>query len=94
MAGTFMSDMLDSMTATVAETLDQFRVTTAANLHDQVFGKFKEQYATLDVETILKVRKALGHKSTEKKPCKVCRFIANKEIDLMDEQTGVIDGPS
>ena len=50
-----------------------------------LFAKLAEGYDILDVSTILAVKKALGHKDSEEDPCKVCRFIARKEIELQDE---------
>ena len=50
-----------------------------------LFAKFVEGYDILDVSTILSVKKVLGHKDSEEDPCKVCQFIARKEIELQDE---------
>ena len=84
---TFSQDVISEAMSIVRPAMTEVRTAMRQNAGDALFGKFRQQYDTLDVETILRVKQALGHNDSEEDPCKVCQFIAKKEVELQDEVT-------
>lgn len=55
------------------------------NSRDVLLRRFSRGYGKLNVEEIVQLRQALGHRDDESDPCKVCRIIARKEYDLAED---------
>jgi hypothetical protein len=72
-----LADRFSGAVKTIEELMD-------ANSGDTLFRRFKAAYATLPVEDIVAVQKALGHSEGETEPCKVCREMAKQELALDD----------
>lgn len=87
MAGhaTFSQEILAEAMSIVKPAMAEVRKAMKQNAGETLFAKFRQQYDTLDVSTILRVKQALGHNDSEEDPCKVCQFIARKEVELQDE---------
>lgn len=82
---TFSQEILAEAMSIVKPAMAEVRKAMKRNAGETLFAKFRTQYDTLDVSTILRVKQALGHNDSEEDPCKVCQFIARKEVELQDE---------
>lgn len=87
----FTDMVMENVVGVVGDALDQFRTLTAENRRKTLLKKLSQNYEALDIATIMRAKVAMGHKDGEEKPCEVCRLIARKEIELMDE--GDLNGP-
>lgn len=52
---------------------------------EALLRRFSKNYDTMNVEEIMAVQRALGHKDTEEKPCKACRIMARREYELAED---------
>lgn len=59
---------------------------TQQNQKNTVWEKFRKNYEHLDPLTVERVRMALGHRDSEQNPCQVCKFVADKEMKLAQQE--------
>lgn len=51
---------------------------------DTLLRRFERGYATLGLGDLLQVQQLAGHDPNEETPCKVCKIIAKKEVELAE----------
>ena len=73
-----IDDMIE-MAAGIFTSLDMM---TLEDLEEVLLRKLREGYDTLEVNELMAARQALSHEENEKRPCKFCNLMAEKEIEL------------
>ena len=82
--GTFLDDISADITDRFSGVVENITELMESNSGDALFRRFRASYAKLSVEDIAAAQNALGHIEGESTPCRGCRLMAQKELELDD----------
>ncbi len=78
-------DILEDMVSVVEQSFELLDTQLSYNTDETLMRRLSTHYDTLTVEQVAAIQQATGHKDGEDKPCKVCKLIARKEYDLIED---------
>ncbi len=81
MAG-FFEGVSDDISPVVKAALQEVQEFLASNGHDNLMRRFQSQYDKLSIDDLAEIQIALGHQDGEDPPCKACKIMASKEVQL------------
>ncbi len=81
----FFEGIADDLIPIVKAALQETEDFLQSGGHDNLMRRFQRLYDTLSIEDIAEIQMALGHVDDEDSPCRVCRIMATKEVQLDQE---------
>jgi len=82
----FFEDTSEDISPIVIAALRKVEEFLVSNGHDNLMRRFQSQYDKLSIDDLAEIQIALGHQDGEDSPCKVCKIMAAKEVQLDQEE--------
>lgn len=84
MAGIF-DNIADELSNIIGEGFNSLLVDLIPDPDESLFRKFRENYDKMDVAGLQTVIGASGHTENEDPPCRVCKMMASKTIEMSED---------
>ena len=85
MAGGLLDDIVEQLVGVLGEGMDGLLNDLIPDPDEGLIRKFARNYANIGVEDVQQVLAVSGHTGEEDKPCKMCKIMASKTIELSED---------
>ena len=85
MAGGLLDDIVEQLVAVLGGGMDGLLNDLIPDPDEGLIRKFGRNYANIGVEDVQQVLQVSGHTGDEEKPCRVCKAMASKTIELSED---------
>ncbi|KKK49077.1 hypothetical protein LCGC14_3138710 [marine sediment metagenome] len=82
----FFEDMAGDLSPIVRAAMREVNEFFHSDGYESLMRRFQRQYGTLSIDDIAQIQGALGHEDSEETPCRVCKIMATKEVQLDQEE--------
>ncbi|KKN77068.1 hypothetical protein LCGC14_0364070 [marine sediment metagenome] len=82
----FFDDMAKDISPIVSAAMREVHEFLRSDGHENLMRRFQRKYGTLSIDDIAQIQTALGHEDSEETPCRVCKIMAAKEVQLDQEE--------
>ena len=85
MAGGLIDNLVDELAGVLGEGMDGLLNDLLPDPDESLVRQFARNYANIGVQDVQQVLQVSGHTGDEENPCKMCKIMASKTIELSED---------
>lgn len=82
----FFDDIADEISPIIKAAMAEVQEFLHSDGRDSLMRRFQAKYGILSIDDIASIQDALGHQDGEADPCRVCKIMATKEVQMAQEE--------